>query len=333
MPSLFAKRPATPIVPVEIVLCVVFLSLTWPALLIRYVIRRRLRSLGLDDLFVFLAQLFFTLACACLMMVFHTVPGSRPTSPHAAQVASDFLLVHSAMYCCSILFLKLSLGIFFLRFLFSPWQRSLVYMAMIVSTLLNAFYLFWEIFNCGNPRTSMARAAANKCPPKRVEFGVAVMQAAGNVLTDIILTVMPVPLLWDTKMEWRVKVSVGFILVLATTGCLSAVARFWFLHSLMVEEAFMRCISRLGLATVLELGTGILAAYLATMKPLLLWMLHLMANSLRNLSQRLVGASSTPEGQDKNSTRRLSEKVEFVFMESKYRNAEGFALDGTSLKV
>jgi hypothetical protein len=129
----------------------------------------------------------------------------------------QFLLVHSAMYCCSILFLKLSLGIFFLRFLLSPWQRSLVYMAMIVSTLLNAFYLFWEIFNCGNPRTSPARAAANKCPSKQVEFGVAIMQAAGNVATDIILTVMPVPLLWDTKMEWRVKVSVGFVLVLATT--------------------------------------------------------------------------------------------------------------------
>jgi hypothetical protein len=129
----------------------------------------------------------------------------------------QFLMIHSAMYCCSILFLKLSLGLFLLRFLLSPWQRRLVYIAMIVSTLFNAFYLFWEIFNCGNPRTSLARAAANKCPSKQVEFGVALMQAVANVMTDIILTVMPVPLLWSMTMEWRVKISVGFILVLATT--------------------------------------------------------------------------------------------------------------------
>ncbi len=63
----------------------------------------------------------------------------------------------------------------------------------------------------------MARAAANKCPSKQVEFGVALSQAAANVVTDIILTVMPVPLLWNVNMEWRVKISVGFILVLATT--------------------------------------------------------------------------------------------------------------------
>jgi hypothetical protein len=87
------------------------------------------------------------------------------------------------------------------------------------------------------------------------------------------------------------------------------------------------------LATVLELSTGILAAYLATMKPLLLWILHHMASSLRNLSQHWVGASSMREGKDKNSTPRFSEKVEFAYMESKHRNAEGFAVDGASLNI
>jgi hypothetical protein len=125
-------------------------------------------------------------------------------------------MANSVMYCSSIIFLKLSLGNFFLRFLMSPWQRRTVYVSLSVSTTVNIFYGFWTVFNCGIPHNHQP-ALVSHCPSNEIAIGMSFLQAACNAATDIILTIMPIPLLWDSMMKLRDKICVGFILVLATT--------------------------------------------------------------------------------------------------------------------
>lgn len=116
-------------------------------------------------------------------------------------------------------------------------------------------------------------------------------------------------------------------------GCASVIARFWFLHSLLTSEPFMRkysclpcslkfrirlliylgCISKLGLATILELGTGILAACLATMKPLLLWISGFIDNirsSLYSTSVRWTGKLTTRKHQEHQNRQQISDQID-----------------------
>ena len=124
-------------------------------------------------------------------------------------------MASSVMYCCSILFLKLSIGVLFLRFIISPWQRRLVYAVMITSSFVNIVYAIWIVFNCGIPHNHNPNTRRN-CPSAHTSLGVSIAQAAVNATTDITLTIMPVPLLWGSTMKLREKISVCFILTLAT---------------------------------------------------------------------------------------------------------------------
>lgn len=116
-----------------------------------------------------------------------------------------------------MLFLKLSLGAFFLRILVTPLQRYCVFAMMAASVVTNLMEGIWVIFLCGIPDGHYyLRILEKKCSSVPTQSGIAYSQAAVNTLTDIGLAAMPVWLLWRMQMKLSTKVSVGAILILAT---------------------------------------------------------------------------------------------------------------------
>lgn len=116
-----------------------------------------------------------------------------------------------------MLFLKLSLGAFFLRVLVTPLQRYFVFAMMVASVITNLMEGIWVIFLCGVPDGHYSlRILEKKCSSVPTQSGIAYSQAAVNTLTDIGLAAMPVWLLWRMEMKTSTKVSVGAILILAT---------------------------------------------------------------------------------------------------------------------
>ena len=66
----------------------------------------------------------------------------------------------------------------------------------------------------------------------------------------------------------------------------------------------LECVTRLLFSVILEVGTGILAACLATMKPVLLWIVHIMARPTSSIWSQLVQwtASSGKKVQNEQSS-------------------------------
>lgn len=112
--------------------------------------------------------------------------------------------------------LKLSLGAFFLRIIASQWQRRVVYVVMIAATIANVAETFYLIFMCGDPHDFTEKIILNKCTSWLSMAFVAYGQNAVNTLTDIILALLPISLLWETNMKKAQKWTVGLILTLAT---------------------------------------------------------------------------------------------------------------------
>lgn len=56
-----------------------------------------------------------------------------------------------------------------------------------------------------------------KCIPKHIQVDLAYEQAAVTTFTDLVFAVLPFPLLWDTTLDRRSKLSVAFVLLLGTS--------------------------------------------------------------------------------------------------------------------
>jgi hypothetical protein len=121
-----------------------------------------------------------------------------------------------------MLFLKLSLCAFFLRILISRLQRSLVYVIIAISTIINLIEGIWINFMCGVPDGKFVpKILAHQCAPRKTQAGIAYSQATVNTFTDVALATIPVWLLWRMQMKIWTKVSVGGILILATRYVIS----------------------------------------------------------------------------------------------------------------
>lgn len=112
--------------------------------------------------------------------------------------------------------LKLSLGAFFLRIITSQWQRRVICVVMVAATIANLIETFYMIFLCGNPHQLPEKILVDECAPYWSMAFVAYGQNTVNTLTDIILALLPFPLLWKTNMKSVQKWTVGLILTLAT---------------------------------------------------------------------------------------------------------------------
>jgi hypothetical protein len=128
------------------------------------------------------------------------------------------LLVSEMFYILSMLFLKITLAIFFLRIMVSTWQRRIVYAAVGLSTTFNLGYLFFVIFQCGipaGPSMFFIRRVTGQCTTSAQILGVSYAHAGITTTTDLIFGILPIPMLKHTTMNQREKITVSFILILA----------------------------------------------------------------------------------------------------------------------
>jgi len=263
------EDPTNPLSYVEVVLGFIILCVTWIAICVRFLVRHRMRILGPDDILALVSEIFFTLCFASLLRLLHFVPGAEAPSLHADELYMTWLIVCAIMYGWSMIFLKLSLGTFFLRILMSQRQRYVVYVVMVLSVTINVLDTFWNIFSCGNPRLYFAHRLSGECASNGWGIAESYIQAVANTGTDITLACMPFFLLRGSTMPMSSKLSVGFILILATTSCAAGLVGFVYIPEYYQETNFFRSINKVFIIREVEVGTGILAGSLATMRPLL----------------------------------------------------------------
>jgi hypothetical protein len=113
--------------------------------------------------------------------------------------------------------LKISLGIFFARIVIKPWQVGLIYANVGVNILSSLGAFFFCLFRCGlDIDNYVLLQVAGMCTTRTLDRFFAYQQAAITTLTDIVFVTLPILVLWNSNMSRRSKISVGFILCLAT---------------------------------------------------------------------------------------------------------------------
>ena len=116
-----------------------------------------------------------------------------------------------------MVFLKLSLGYFFLRLLVTPAQRRTVYTVMYFAVALNISISIFDIFLCGNPKDYPLKIQLQRgCASQKVQRATAWIQAVFNAITDLTFFAVPYWLLSNSMLPRNLKLYVIGILGLAT---------------------------------------------------------------------------------------------------------------------
>jgi hypothetical protein len=129
-----------------------------------------------------------------------------------------------AAYALGCFFVKLSLGLGYLRILklryMDPrWERFACYAIIVLSCLLNLQYFFYDLFSCARdgfmPLDNAFAIVTGKCFP--LDNGLLIssyVQSATNVIVDWILVLLPIPSVLGSIMDRKTRLSIISILLL-----------------------------------------------------------------------------------------------------------------------
>ena len=128
------------------------------------------------------------------------------------------MLVAETAYIVTMILLKLSIGIFFLRLLVFKWQRNFILVTVGTYTMFGLGFFFFAIFQCGvrpDMPLFVSRMIGNKCHPKSLVLGMNYTHAILNALTDWMCGVLPLFFLNKSQMTMREKWGAAVLLCLA----------------------------------------------------------------------------------------------------------------------
>lgn len=144
---------------------------------------------------------------------------------------------------------------------------------MVLSTLIGVAYFFFIIFQCGAPiqgATFWHRFIAHKCQPDSAVLAMGYTHAIITALTDATCAILPILFLRRSKLDLGKKFIVGVILVIGAIGGIASIVRVTYIKALTNPGLDFLCkMLSLALWSALEPGLGIIAASLATLRPLL----------------------------------------------------------------
>jgi len=250
------------------------LVLAWVSVLLRFATRSYIiRSVGSDDIMILCGVICYTVYCITVIVLTAREPGHTFLTSSQTTLNVNLLLVSETFYIVTMIFVKLSLGFFFLRIFFDRLHRRIVYTVMVMSTVFGAAYFFFIIFQCGTPiggATFWRRFIGHQCVGDSAVLGIGYTHAIITTLTDATCACLPIVFLRKSGLSLGKKFIVGGILVIGAIGGVASIVRVTYIKALTNPGLDFLCkMLSLALWSAIEPGLGIIAASLATLRPLL----------------------------------------------------------------
>lgn len=186
---------------------------------------------------------------------------------------SQLLLLCETFYIWTVLFLKLSVGLFYLRLAAEKWQRGVVWFLMGISTAFSLALFFLVVFQCGVPSDMVEfvikKATKQGCITGYQIQAVTFTHAAITAFTDWVFVALPFFILRKTKMQGREKAVVGILMAFASIGGVAALVRFKYVPGIsQPQETFFSSVTDIAIWSCVEPGIGIAAGSFICLRPL-----------------------------------------------------------------
>ncbi|KAH6644708.1 hypothetical protein C7974DRAFT_26543 [Boeremia exigua] len=245
----------------------------WLAVGLRLWVRFRItKSPGWDDVAMVATLLLFTTYCAFILTIIMRSSQGMLFTAEARYRSLVFVQLSEVFYILTTTLLKISLGLFFLRVLTKRWQTVIFHTILGVSATYGLFYTFITIFVCGDPlKLADSLAGSEKCLPSALILATGYIYGVINVIADWTFVLIPIAILLDSDIDRRSKISVSIVMGLGAIGSVSSILRMVYLKGLLFTRSPVlhpNAVKATIWATA-EPGTGIIAASIAVLRPLI----------------------------------------------------------------
>ncbi|KAF1927218.1 uncharacterized protein M421DRAFT_65929 [Didymella exigua CBS 183.55] len=256
------------------VLSITLVILAWLAVGLRLWVRFRItKSPGWDDAAMVATLLLFTTYCAFILTIIMRSGDGRLFSNEERYLSLVFVQLSEVFYILTTTLLKISLGLFFLRVLTKKWQKIIFHTILGISAVYGLFYSLTTIFICGDPaKLADNLAGSGKCLPAGFILATGYIYGVINIIADWTFVLIPIVILIDSDIDRRSKISVSIVMGLGAVGSVSSILRMVYLNGLLFSHDVGVLSPNAVKATIwatAEPGTGIIAASIAVLRPLL----------------------------------------------------------------
>ncbi|KAI1337689.1 hypothetical protein F5Y15DRAFT_389960 [Xylariaceae sp. FL0016] len=153
------------------------------------------------------------------------------------------------------------------------WQRIAIRSILVVSVLFNTFYVFFAIFQCRPAefywhRYDSLSDITGKCNNKTFATIPNYLAFIISIISDWTLALIPISMVWNANLERRIKISVSCVLALGSIASLATIVRIPFARQLLSNPDYLYNFTDFAIWSTVELGLGLTASSLATLKPL-----------------------------------------------------------------
>jgi hypothetical protein len=170
------------------------------------------------------------------------------------------------------MFLKISIGLFFLQIVQTPRIRAVIYTCVGTSTIFSIAMLGFAIFQCGvydNIWDFIGKRFTGKCVSDAAALGMTFTHGAITIITDWMFLILPFFILRGTLMAKREKLAIGFVLAFGSISGIAAIARLPYIRILAVPKSqIFGQIQNIAIWSAVEPAVGIIAGSLVTVRPL-----------------------------------------------------------------
>ncbi|CAG8077793.1 unnamed protein product [Penicillium olsonii] len=185
-----------------------------------------------------------------------------------ASTAMHLNFATQAIYLWAIGTVKISIGLFLLRFAGRKGYKWFIWIVMVAMMLYTAICFLTLVFQCKDIRTNWDPTVKSECFSPKQLLILSYTNTALNILTDLIFSILPIFMLRHLQVNRRVKASLICILGLGVFACAAAFVKLSILPSYGRTGDFLWDYSNLTIWVVTECNTGIVAGSLPTLKPL-----------------------------------------------------------------
>ncbi|KAI4853141.1 integral membrane protein [Aureobasidium sp. EXF-8845] len=251
---------------------ITFWILTWVIVGLRVYVRTvMIKSFGRDDVAMIVTLLLFTGYLSCqAAAVTHGIGRHRKDIPEEdLPIGFAAWMFAEVFYTASASVLKVAVGLFLERITQNKTHILIIRIMMGATMLIGTIYLFVALFQC-TPISfywDFSPNAKGHCISPLVLVVISYIASVLNGAADFFFGILPIFI--DLNMRRNTKIVVAAILGFAAIGSLSTLVRLPYVKQLGTYKGeFLYTSTYIALWSTVEVGIGISAASLATLRPL-----------------------------------------------------------------
>ncbi|POS75381.1 hypothetical protein DHEL01_v206217 [Diaporthe helianthi] len=262
-----------------------------------YVRAFMVRAFGVDDWFMLFATITFILFVTSVNIGVHYGTGRHYTDLERSdfKMAMQFWYYCYIWYCWTMIFSKMSIGIFLLRIIVQRIQVWFIYMALTINVLTGMVFFFVTTLQCQPVSFFWNKDQPGKCIQIDIIIGLTYLYSSLNIICDFTFALLPIFIVRKLNMKRRMKVA---IIPLLSMGCIAScavVVRLAYVETFRNPD-FLFATVDIAIWSTVECGLAVTAGSLACIRPLFKVIMHRLGLSTESYFPPSKGLNGNASG-------------------------------------